>query len=278
MKDKKLTVYKIHGIITGAAIVVLGILFIFAALTTFSDTALAELMEREGVSVLTGEILRAEIGRRLTNLLPAIIVVCALIIAGPIHEAALHIEKPKDKMTNDSSRHLSIIKRKNASTRYSAATSVAVLRERRMRDYLTLGGVGLFIASLIYPVIRIFSSDAFTYEGNANTQVLTASLVLIIFLIPTAAYAIAMTFIFPASRQREAELLKRREAGDVQIPERKCPVCSFCSENSAVIMTTVRILFVMTAIAYIILGVLNDGMADVLAKAAKICRECVGLG
>ncbi|MBO5945717.1 MAG: thioredoxin [Clostridia bacterium] len=34
----------------------------------------------------------------------------------------------------------------------------------------------------------------------------------------------------------------------------------------------------MATIAYIVLGVLNGGMADVLAKAAKICRECVGLG
>lgn len=277
-KDRKLAVYKLHGILTGAAVITLGILFIIASLTTFSADALASLKEREGVSVLTGEILREEIGRRLTALLPAIIVTAVLIVAGPILEAALKIEKKKEKLTPDTSRTLSIIKRKNSETKYTVGTAVAVLRERAMRTRFTLIGALLFIASLVYPIIRIASSDTFTADGDANVQVLTSSAVVIAFLIPTFVYAVVMTFIFKASRERECELLKRREDGDIVIPERKCPIARFVSNNSLVIVTTVRTAFVMTAIAYIILGVLNGGMADVLAKAAKICRECIGLG
>jgi hypothetical protein len=32
------------------------------------------------------------------------------------------------------------------------------------------------------------------------------------------------------------------------------------------------------AVLLIVLGVLNGGARDVLAKAAKICSECIGLG
>ncbi len=32
------------------------------------------------------------------------------------------------------------------------------------------------------------------------------------------------------------------------------------------------------ALALIVLGVLNGGARDVLAKAIKICSECIGLG
>ena len=32
------------------------------------------------------------------------------------------------------------------------------------------------------------------------------------------------------------------------------------------------------ALALIVLGVLNGGARDVLAKATKICSECIGLG
>ena len=278
MKDKKLTVTKVHGILTGAAIILLGVLFIIAALTTFSEDALKDLAEREGVSTLTGEILRAEIGRRITSLLPLIIVVAVLIVAGPILEAALHVEKPKDKISHDSARTLAIVKRKNSESKYTVGTAVAVLRERRLRANLTLVGALLFAISLVYPLIRVFSSDTFTTDGDANVQVLTTSAVVTAFLIPTVVYAIVMTFIFSASRNRECELLKRREEGEIVIPERTCPIYRFISNNSKVIVNTVRICFVLAAVAYIILGVLNGGMADVLAKAAKICRECIGLG
>ena len=34
----------------------------------------------------------------------------------------------------------------------------------------------------------------------------------------------------------------------------------------------------LAAAALVILGILNGGLWDVLAKAVKICTECIGLG
>ena len=41
---------------------------------------------------------------------------------------------------------------------------------------------------------------------------------------------------------------------------------------------TVRIVVLGIAIVFIVLGILNGGHKDVLAKAIKICRECIGIG
>ena len=34
----------------------------------------------------------------------------------------------------------------------------------------------------------------------------------------------------------------------------------------------------LLCVLFIVLGVLNNGMKDVLEKAIKICTECIGLG
>ncbi len=41
---------------------------------------------------------------------------------------------------------------------------------------------------------------------------------------------------------------------------------------------TLRGALYLAAAALVILGILNGGLRDVLAKAVKICTECIGLG
>ena len=41
---------------------------------------------------------------------------------------------------------------------------------------------------------------------------------------------------------------------------------------------TLRTAVLVIALALIVLGILNGGLEDVLAKGAAICTECVGLG
>ena len=40
----------------------------------------------------------------------------------------------------------------------------------------------------------------------------------------------------------------------------------------------VRIVILFTAVVFIVLGVMNGGLRDVLIKAINICTECIGLG
>ncbi|MBQ8341826.1 MAG: thioredoxin [Clostridia bacterium] len=43
-------------------------------------------------------------------------------------------------------------------------------------------------------------------------------------------------------------------------------------------MWAVRGVILAVGIVFVVLGVLNGGMADVLGKAIRICTECIGLG
>lgn len=49
-------------------------------------------------------------------------------------------------------------------------------------------------------------------------------------------------------------------------------------ESTSLSLTIARILFFFLAILFIVLGAMNGGMKDMLAKAIKICTECIGLG
>ena len=50
------------------------------------------------------------------------------------------------------------------------------------------------------------------------------------------------------------------------------------SKNEGHTVALVRIIIFAVAITFIILGIFNGGMADVLGKAVRICTECIGLG
>ena len=53
---------------------------------------------------------------------------------------------------------------------------------------------------------------------------------------------------------------------------------NYFKENKKPIILGVRIALVGCAVLFIVLGIVNGGMADVLNKAIKICTECIGLG
>ena len=50
------------------------------------------------------------------------------------------------------------------------------------------------------------------------------------------------------------------------------------SEGEKKAVNIARYVIACISVVLIILGILNGGMADVLAKAVKICTECIGLG
>lgn len=42
--------------------------------------------------------------------------------------------------------------------------------------------------------------------------------------------------------------------------------------------TVIRVVLCAVAVLLIVFGILNGGARDVLAKAVKICSECIGIG
>ena len=79
---------------------------------------------------------------------------------------------------------------------------------------------------------------------------------------------IAASLAFGRSVERELALLR-------EVPKtapKKAP------EGRRVPLTPLRAALYIIAIVFIVLGVMNGGLRDVLVKAINICTECIGLG
>ena len=53
---------------------------------------------------------------------------------------------------------------------------------------------------------------------------------------------------------------------------------SFYDKNEKIINNIIRVTILIISVVFIIIGIINGGMADVLGKAVRICTECIGLG
>ena len=170
-----------------------------------------------------------------------------------------------------------------------------IIRERTTR--YVVGGCGLIflVMCLVYPVIYTFTPDRFGSQGAgpANSEFIRAFCLLMLCLIPFIVYTVFGIFTFRASYQREIDVLK---VGTVRIATEKKATAKkaeqtidFLEENTDVLIKKavpvskklifiLQIILICAAITFIVIGIINGGMEDVLEKAKKICTECIGLG
>ena len=77
------------------------------------------------------------------------------------------------------------------------------------------------------------------------------------------------------SLKRELNIVKESlKAAPVKEQTKTKPV----QDPSRFVRWIVRAVVLVIAIVFIVLGVINGGMEDVLQKAIRICTECIGLG
>ena len=105
-----------------------------------------------------------------------------------------------------------------------------------------------------------------------STMVESVFALLICLALPTG-YTIFAAYFCRKSLEKEIELMKQASK---QAPLQNKPVAPAPCKERYVLIARYAILAI--AIAFIIFGYANDGIADVIGKAAKICTECVGLG
>ncbi len=284
MSEKNIRlVHKVYSIAITVALVGIAILFLINGISLFSKNG--DIMTSE--APLSGEEIRELIGQRLLEMIVPIVIVVLLIILGVAIDIFIPEEKKENKVIRDSYRVLNIMLRKHKTSLYRRDVATSIHKERKFRLYFTLSGIALFLISIIYPLIYAFSKESVTASGNANQEVLTIMLLVLIFLIPTVIYAFVIGILFDKSRLREYELIKcgvkKEDAeGDfISLTDYTVSgtISRFVSHD---LSKALKLLFVgiiaLLSVLFIILGIINGGMADVLNKAVNICRECIGLG
>ena len=77
-------------------------------------------------------------------------------------------------------------------------------------------------------------------------------------------------------KEREIDALKSLLVianSDVPAPE-----MPETKDRKPALVNFARVSIITVAVVFIVLGIFNGGMSDVLGKAVRICTECIGLG
>jgi hypothetical protein len=165
--------------------------------------------------------------------------------------------------------------------------SAEMLRERELQKKLLIAGVAGFGACMIPILLYVTNS---THFAQTDPEGLDQSLIALVrFIAPWAiaglACLTASTFLQGKSMQRELEAAQTRvktekEAGIVKNLEAVQADARLYHTDPKTAKRRVftRRILMAAAILFIVIGIFNGSMKDVLVKAIKICTECVGLG
>jgi hypothetical protein len=261
-----------YNVLVSVMLVVTGVLFAYECY----------LIYKSGPSPFT----RESIAEAFSHISVMTYITISLVVIG----AGLHIFIPQSEEKLKGSRTPSVLvstlaKRVN-SYRLPDDLTDKIEKERKLRRVLSVVRTVLLVLSATLPLIYLLNPANFPAEsGQYNAEILHGMLLYLAFLTPLAVYEVVYIVVNDASLNREHDLLKEAikvgGVADFKIEEpisRIAKIRAFIKENEKPITLGVRIAFVGCAVGFIIAGVINGGMTDVLNKAIKICTECIGLG
>ena len=261
-----------YSIALSAILVVLGILFISSCYSIY----------KSGASPFT----RESIGRAFSKIaIPTYLTIVA-VIGGFVIHLAMPKDEPKLVGLRTPSVVLKTLSAKVNTEELDGELKVNILKERKLRKILTLAFAVLLVLEATVPLFYLLNPANFPgVSGEYNAEILHGMLVYLAFLSPAIVYSVVYTVLFDLSCKREIELskaaIKVLPKGTLAEEDSTCPLCravGYLKKNEKPIILGVRIALVGCALLFIVLGVRNGGMTDVLNKAIKICTECIGFG
>ena len=257
----KVGLYKVVSISCSLAIGILGILFIaFAAHLYF--TGGAHPYSRERVS----EYL-------LPLAIPSLLTI-ALAIWSFILRTNLGASSENVKAKLSSIYRLSIYAQRINIDTISANQTQKVEKERKVRMIINIIFFSLSALLCVAAFVYIIFFAEFTVE-NLNADMLNAFAVSLPLLTLTVGVHVPRLFLSERSAERERLILSSAVKEGANLSGAVSPREI---KGERLIVSISRLAVLGVAVAFIILGVFNGGMEDVLGKAVKICTECIGLG
>ena len=257
-QEKVKKIHLIYGCIAAVIIVALGIALILSCLDIYNS----------GPRPYSPESIALRF-QRIAILAYACI---AIAVGGIIMGLAMPAEKKKPKAIRDE--RMTTEKLKAKVSVLSPEDTVAVKKEETHRLLLRIGTAVLFAVLMIYPAIYFMDGSHFTITA-LNEDIRKA---VCIALIP-ALIGLVMCFICSEleskSISRETDIYKKAIAENQSIVSPAAPAEPHKKINAIMVA---RGALLAVAVCFIVLGIFNGGMKDVLDKAVAICTECIGLG
>ena len=231
---------------------------------------------------------REKVAAALTPILPLILISIAMTVFGLVKGMK---DEDSDKPVQDTE-----LMRDLRCARI-AEPSEEMAKERGLQKKLKIGGWIGFAVCMVPILLYVTNASHFALTDAEGLDQCIVSL--ITFVVPWTAIGLVClsvsTILQEKSMQREidaaAALLKEKkdavkapdasneeQAAKSQATVKAAPTLHSTPEAAVRRRILLRRVLMAAAVVFIILGVMNGSMKDVLVKAIKICTECVGLG
>lgn len=245
--------------LTAAAVVLALMLLAWQCLDIYIDGNAPENLDPSGVHILSVYRMTDVTARLKAISMPLTVCVALIVVTCVLH--LLYPDAHKERVSITPENRLRLLR-----GRVSEMPASAVAEERRRRVIQLVSAVvivvcGVFSLNFLLKKEHFTSWDLESVMGEMMLHV--APWVAVAFAVAAAA-----SMLCRASIQREIILLKNIAAA--QKPAASTPRQTCINWVRAAILTF--------AIVFIVLGVMNGGLRDVLVKAINICTECIGLG
>lgn len=195
-----------------------------------------------------------------------------LVLGGIVLSVALPLDRLKPKAMRDEYDTLAALREK--------VGNAVPQREPKFRLILRAAVAAVSIALGIYPLLYFFDLSHFGLE-DINGNVISAALPALVWAAVTLVLAFVCSLLCRKSVRREIAQCKQAMQDSTDRPAESAAPCLFAQALETAgkpIKLWIRLSLLAIAIVFIVLGVLNGGIDDVLGKAIRICTECIGLG
>ena len=247
-----------YGIVLSASAVLSGLCLIGSCVSIY----------RSGDSPFS----RASVAAAFSRIDIPVYICLALVIGGFLLDLFLFHEKPKLAADKQYETILNNLCRKLELSKCAPELVRAIEGKRKSRKAFKI--ISLVLLILCSVVFLSYSLIFKTYPEDANQAVLTAMPLFFGCLAVPFGFAVFTAYHKKHSMRKEIELVKQAIAeGAVAAAPKPVPAA-----KKETLVTVLRYSILGIALIVLIGGFLFGGTADVLAKAAAICTECVGLG
>lgn len=262
--DIRKRIHRIYGIALTAVTVIAGICFILACYGIYTEG------KATGGQIYTRQI----VAEAFAPIAVPVYLCLALVIGSFVLHLALPLEKKKPVPEKNRQLILDRLHAKTDLAQCNAQLRTAVEKQQKSRKlHILISAVllALFsVAFLIYACLPGRWPDVAAVTAAIVPAVLTMFGCL---AIPTG-YMIFTAYFCRTSLDKEIELMKQAAK---QSPTSPAPKAETKKDNTRW-MPIVRCAVIVVAAGLLLYGYFTGGIEDVVAKAAAICTECVGLG
>ncbi len=160
----------------------------------------------------------------------------------------------------------------------------AILLERKKRRLALIFEASFIAIFAIVMAVFLLNFKRFTLDSY-NADIIETALIILPLAVGIIGVICVKYYFDRESKKRELLLVREGLAQGAKAdgskdvtPMCKCKLLASLSANSDKLLLISRAAIIAVALVFVVAGILNGGMADVLGKAVRICTECIGLG